>query len=123
MNTSIASHSKRRHSKHGKHYHNEDDSDANDASPTNASSESLAVAQARRDFDEALRRAVPSRGRKRSLDEETELDNQALQFVSRMQAAASQDSYCISHQKVAIHKISMLQEVLERLSRFGFMSH
>lgn len=35
-----------------------------------------------------------------------------------MQTAASQDSYCISNQKVATQKISILPEVLEKLSRF-----
>ncbi|KGG51368.1 hypothetical protein DI09_37p50 [Mitosporidium daphniae] len=88
------------------------------ADPDSSSSESPAIAEVRRDFDEALRRAVPSRGRKRGLDEETELDSQAAHLIDRMQTAASQDSYCISNQKVATQKISILPEVLEKLSRF-----
>ncbi|KAM0684110.1 Transcription factor iws1 [Mitosporidium daphniae] len=87
------------------------------ADPDSSSSESPAIAEVRRDFDEALRRAVPSRGRKRGLDEETELDSQAAHLIDRMQTAASQDSYCISNQKVATQKISILPEVLEKLSR------
>ncbi|KAJ3090492.1 Transcription factor iws1, partial [Quaeritorhiza haematococci] len=91
--------------------------DRDEAPPRELSPESQKMEEAKRDFEEALKKIKPRRVKKGDLPDEAEIDEMMARILAKMKEAADNDQELNQQKQPAIAKLKLLPSVVEQLSK------